>query len=126
MLITRKSHRPSDDSPFRSRFREPGSGAFALRQFLRCREEFYQRIVVTVVQGCFAVVLVMFGRTLHRMFQSHGQDLPVWVELICQGLLLGIVLLILRRVVRNARGIRSLREEMRRLRREVDDLRRQS
>ncbi len=120
MLITRKSHRPSDGTPYRSRFRAPDSGAFALRQYLRCREEFYQRIVVACVQAVFVVLLLMFGRTLHQMFEIHGKGLPLWVEIICQGLLLLFALLFVRRIVNNVRGLRSLRGEMSRLRRDVD------
>jgi len=122
MLITRKSRRPSDDSPYRSRFRDPGSSAFSLRQYLRCREEVVQRIVVTAVQACFAVLLVLFGRTLHHMFASHGRDVPGWVELVALALLLLVVLLLVVRIVRNVRGIGELRAEMARLRRHVDDL----
>lgn len=120
MLITRKSHRPSDGSPYRSRFRKPDSGAFSLRQYLRCREEFYQRIVVSCVQIIFVVLLLMFGRTLHHMFDTHGRDLPVWVEIICQGLLLLFALIFVRRIVTNVRGLRPLRGEMARLRSDVD------
>ncbi|MBU0743329.1 hypothetical protein KKG45_13095 [bacterium] len=122
MLITRKSRKPSDDSPFRSRFRDPGSGAFSLRQYLRCRDELFQRIVVTVVQSCFVVFLVMFSRTLHRMFESHGQGVAGWVEIVCQVLLLLFVLLFVGRVVNNVRNIKWLRGEMTRLRRETDSL----
>ncbi len=122
MLITRKSSRPGDNSPYRSRFRGSGSGAFSLRQYLRCREEFYQRIVVTVVQACFVFFLLMFSRTLHRMFETHGQYVAGWVEILCQVLLLLFVLLFARRVVNNIRNIKWLRGEVARLRRETDDL----
>ena len=122
MLITRKSRKPSDDSSFRSRFRDPGSGAFSLRQYIRCREEFYQRIVVTVVQACFVIFLLMFCRALHLMFKSHGQGVAGWVEIVCQVLLLLFILLFVRRVVNNVRNIKSLRGEMACLRREVADL----
>ena len=122
MLITRKSRRSSDDSPYRSRFRDPGSGAFSLRQYLRCREEVVQRIVITAVQACFAVLLVLFGRTLHRMFASHGEGVPGWVELVALALVLIFVLLLVVRIVRNIRGIGELRTEMARLRRHADGL----
>jgi len=115
MLISRKSRKPSDDSPYKSRFRGAGGGAFALRQYLRCREEFYQRIVVTIVQTCFVVFLLMFARTTHRLFVSHGQDLSIWVEVGCQALLAVFILFMARRAIRNALDIKYLHQETKRL-----------
>ena len=115
MLISRISRKPSDNSPYMSRFRGTGGGAFALRQYLRCREEFYQRIVVSIVQTCFVVFLLMFARTVHRLFESHGQDLSNWVEIGCQALLAVFIIFMARRAIRNALDIRSLRQEMKRL-----------
>ncbi len=115
MLITRKSNRPSDNSSFRSRFRGASGGAFALRQYLRCREEFYQCIVVSVVQICFVVFLLMFGRTMHRLFAAHGRELSNWVEIICLTVLLAFIVIMARRAFRNVKSIMPLRQEMRRL-----------
>lgn len=115
MLITRRSRKPSEDSPFRSRFLRGDGGAFALRQYLRAREEVYQRIVTTVVQAVFALFLLLFARTMHRLFEAHGRDLSSWVEGICLGLVLVTVALVLRRVVRNVREIKELRADVKRL-----------
>lgn len=115
MLITRKSRRPSEDSPYRSRFRGSGGGAFALRQYLRAREEVYQRIVVTGVQAVFVVFMLLFARTVHRLFEAHGQDLSNWVEIGFLGLILGSTALVARRAVRNIKEIRELRVEVKRL-----------
>jgi hypothetical protein len=115
MLISRISRKPSDNSPYKSRFRGAGGGAFALRQYLRCREEFYQRIVMTIVQTCFVIFLLMFARTLHRLFVAHGQDLSIGVEIVCQALLLVFIIFMARRAVRNALDIKMLRHETKRL-----------
>ncbi len=121
MLITRKSRKPSDDSPFRSRFRSGDGAAFALRQYMRAREEVYQRVVVTAVQAVFAVFLLLFARTLHQLFSAHGRDLSNWVEIVCQGVLLLVVGVVIRRVVRNIREIRELRQELKALREDSAD-----
>ena len=118
MLISRKSRRPSDDSPFRSRFRRGDGAAFALRQYMRAREEVYQRVVMTGVQALFAVFLLLFARTLHQLFVSHGRDLSNWVEIVCQGVVLLFVAVLVRRVVRNIYEIKELRRDVKRLREE--------
>lgn len=120
MRISKKSTTHDRDNPFRSRFEGDGD-SFPLRQMLRCREEFVQRCVLSVVQTGFGVALVMLGMTIHRAFVRHGADAPGWVEPVSLGLVAFVLLLVVRRVVNNVREAVALRGEIRRYREEFKD-----
>ena len=121
MRISKKSTTRDREHPFRSRFAGEAE-AFPLRQQLRCREEFVQRCILTVVQTGFGVALVMLGLTIHRALVRHGTTAPDWVEPVSLGLVGLVLLLVVRRVVNNVREAFALRAEMHRLDAEIRDL----
>ncbi len=114
MLISKRSRRES--KLFKSRFGDPQSLDFALRQYHRCREEYYSTILHGVLLLAFGVLVALFGRSVWHLFIRHGeQAAPIW-----RYLSLGVVLLmlgsIIRRVVGKVAELRELKRDMARYR----------
>ncbi len=89
---------------------------------MRCRDELAHRIVLSLVQSGFVVALVFLGWSLHKMFVRHGANVAGWIEPLALLAVLAVIVLSLRRVVRNIIDINELRVELRRLKLEVQDL----
>jgi len=116
MLISKRSRRKS--ALFESQFRDGSGGDFPLRQFLRCREDFTSGLVHVLLYLAFAVVLVMFARTVSDLFSTHGTNLNPWFRrgaLFLMGL---FVLSVLRRLYYKVMELREIRVEMSRLKAE--------
>ncbi len=110
MLIMKRSRKPGDS--YRSRFRDGGGVDFPLRQYLRCRDDFFSGTVHFVVLAAFVVSLVFFGRTMNDLFDSHGGHLNPWFRRGAM-LMLGLfVLLMARRLLLKFRYLRETRAEM--------------
>ncbi len=121
MLISKRSRKTQrSDSPFHSRFRQIEAD-FPLRQYLRCRDEFTQRIIHSAVLSGIIVALVLFGRTLHHLFQRHGALVSPWYERTALFALAVVCWLLVRRIWRNLTTLRELRAEMGVLRSRIDD-----
>lgn len=110
MLISRKSRRKSD--LFESRFRDGSGVDFPLRQYLRCKEEFYASFVHFLVLGLFAVILCIFSVTLNNIFLNHGADLKPMYRWLALGLMVVFVLSVIRRLFFQVQYMRELRVEM--------------
>ncbi len=100
---------------FRSRFAE-GSGAFPLRQYLRCREEMFSSVIQVLILSVFIITLLVFARTLDQMFVAHAESLEPWYRWVALGGMAVMVLLVVRRLWQKIRETQQLRQEMRRLR----------
>lgn len=120
MRISRNSRTTGRDHPFRSRFEGGDADLFPLRQYLRCREEFVQRIIVSVVQAGFMVALVLLARTIHMAFEKHGGGAPGWVEPLSLAGVGLMAVLVVRRLVTNVRQAMELRQDMKRLKLEFE------
>ncbi len=122
MLITRRSRRTRQgDHPFRPRF-DGDSDAFILRQYLRCREEIVRLGITLVLQAGLLVAFALFARTMHQLFQVHGQRLAGWVEPAVLGFIAVAILLAARRLWRLIGELREARQDLRRYRRELSNL----
>jgi hypothetical protein len=115
MLITKRSSRRS--GPFRSRFAD-GMPDFPIRQYQRCREDFFSGILQAVILGALTVSVGVFGLTVWRVLQKHAPGLHPWL---LRGVGSALILLVLVTIWRLGRRIGDLRE----IRREMLDLRRQ-
>ncbi len=112
MPISKRSPRKSEQ--FTSRFRG-GDVDFPVRQYLRGREDLASGMVHVFLLAAFLVTLVVFGRTVDRLFEAHGADLNPWYR---RGalLLLGLFCLsVLRRLYYKVCSLRELRRELREL-----------
>lgn len=114
MLISKRSRRES--KLFKSRFGDPQSLDFALRQYHRCREEYYSTFLHGILLLAFGVLVALFGRAVWHLFIRHGeQAAPIW-----RYLSLGAVMLmlasIIRRVVGKVADLKELRRDMERYR----------
>lgn len=118
MLISKRSRRQSDQ--FDSRFRDGGGGGFPLRQYLRAREDFASGIVHAVLLTVFAITLVVFGKTIHGLFQGHGADLNPWFHRLALTAMALFVLSVLRRLYYKVRELREIRREIHALREEIE------
>ena len=121
MRTSRNSRTTVRDHPFRSRF-EGDADLFPLRQYMRCRDEFVHRIVVSLIQAGFLVALVYLGLSIHRAFERHGADAAAWIEPVC---LVGVGLVMIslgRKSFRNMREAVRVRAEMKILSTEIEDL----
>ena len=110
MLISKRSRRKSD--AFESRFRNGMGGSFPLRQYLRCREDFSAGLVHAFLTLVFIVTLVVFGRTIGHLFDSHGADLSPWLKRGALALVGLFVLSVLRRLYYKVLELREIRREM--------------
>ena len=113
MLISKRSRRQSE--VFGSRFRDGTGGDFPLRQYLRCRDDFNSGLLHAVLTLAFAVTLVIFGRTLGHLFDSHGAALSPWYKRAALTLMGLFVLSVLRRLYYKVLEMREIRQEMGRL-----------
>jgi hypothetical protein len=118
MLISRKSRRRSDR--FQSRFAE-GSPKFFVRQYMRCREDFFTGILQVVVLAAIMVAIFVLAVTLWQVFRTHGQDVSPWTARAIPVGVAGLGLLLLMRVIRRLRQLKEIRQEMRQLRQHIDD-----
>ncbi|HPF69591.1 MAG TPA: hypothetical protein PLQ13_02875 [Candidatus Krumholzibacteria bacterium] len=110
MLISKRSRRTSEQ--FSSRFRDGQGVEFPLRQYLRCREDFATTMVHAALLAAFLVTVLLFGRTLDRLFDVHGAHLNPWYK---RGafLLWGFFALsVLRRLCYKVLSLREIRREM--------------
>jgi len=121
MLITKKSRKRSDK--FRSRF-DAGESSFPIRQYLRCREEMISGIIHAVLMLFFLVTLVFFAKTLDNFFQAHADTINPLYRWGALAVLIGMILLVGRRIWSKIRDIREARDEMHELARQVPDLKR--
>ncbi len=113
MLISKRSRRKSE--VFSSRFRDGSGAGFPLRQYLRCREDFTSGLVHTLLTVAFIVTLIVFGRTLGHLFDSHGEHLSPWYKWAAMGLMGLFVLSVLRRLYYKVMELKEIRQEMARL-----------
>lgn len=121
MLISRRSRKSrGTDSPFKSRFRQ-AEADFPLRQYLRCRDEFTQRVIQSIVLCGIIVALILFGRTLHHLFERHGALVSPWYERFAIFALALVCLFIARRIWRHLVALIELRTEMRSLRAKIHE-----
>ncbi len=121
MLISKRSRKTeTDDSRFRSRFRDAEVN-FPLRQYMRCRDAFAQRIIHSVILTGIVVALMLFGRTLHHLFERHGMHLNPWYERFCLLALALVCLVILRRIWGHLGSLPELRRDMREYNRQIHD-----
>ncbi len=109
MLISKRSRRKSE--LFASRFRA-GEGDFPVRQYLRCREDFSSGVVHALLLVAFAVLLVLFGRTLGDLFDRHGADLNPWFKRAALAAMGIFILSVLRRLYYKVMDLREIRREM--------------
>lgn len=100
-----------DPSGYRSRFKHSPE-VFPLRQYLRCRDEFVHRMILTAVLVFFVVLQLVFARTLLRLFARHGENVAAWIEWLSLGVVFIAVGFTIRRIVRNIKESRELRTEM--------------
>ena len=110
MRITKRSRRRSE--LFDSRFRTGGAADFPLRQYLRCREDFFAGIVHAALLLVFLIVIIMFTGTIDDLFRVHGQHLRPAYRYIVLGLMVLFSLFVLRRLYYKVRELRSIRLEM--------------
>jgi hypothetical protein len=115
MLISKKSRRASDR--FESRFKGGAEGVdFPVRRYMRCREDLASSAVHAALMLAFLVTIVLFGRTLDRLFDNHGADLSPWAR---RGVfvLWGVFCLsVARRLYYKVLALREIRREMGELR----------
>ncbi|MFH1844398.1 MAG: hypothetical protein ABIF77_14460 [bacterium] len=121
MLITKRSRKRSDK--FQSRF-EAGESSFPIRQYLRCREEMISGVIHAVLMLCFLVTLVFFAKTLDNFFQAHADTINPFYRWVSLAVLIGMMLLVVRRIWNKIRDTRQAREEMQELAQQVPDLKR--
>lgn len=110
MLISKRSPRKSD--LFASRFRDGQGVEFPLRQYMRCREDFATGVLHAALLAAFLLTVVLFGRTLDRLFDVHGADLNPWYRrgaLVLWGL---FCLSVLRRLCYKVFSLKEIRREM--------------
>jgi len=110
MLISKRSRRKS--AVFESRFRDGGGVDFPVRQYLRCREDLFSSSVHAALLAAFLVTLVLFGRTLGRLFDAHGADLSPWYRRGAFALLGLFCVAILVRFLAKLAALRGIRREM--------------
>ena len=118
MLISKRSRRKS--SQFDSRFRDGSGGGFPLRQYLRCKEDFFSGIVHVGLWCVFIVTLILFGRTVDQLFRNHGQDLSPWFHRMALAAMAIFILSVMRRLYYKVVELRDIRREMGVLRDEID------
>lgn len=115
MLISKRSRRSSDR--FESRFKGGAEGVdFPVRQYMRCREDLASGAVHALLLLAFLVTIVLFGRTLDRLFDNHGADLSPWARRGVFFLWAIFCLSVLRRFYYKVRALGEIRREMRELR----------
>ena len=117
MLITKRSRRRSEI--FDSRFRDGKGVDFPLRQYLRCREDFFSSIVHLVVLAAFVVTLCFFATTVGHLFDKHGSHLHSFYRWGAMGLVWLFALVLVRRLFRKFGYLRETRQEMKRLQEEI-------
>ena len=111
MLISKRSPRKSE--VFVSRFRDGADGVeFPVRQYLRCREDLASGVVHLVLLLAFLVTVLLFGRTLDRLFAAHGEDLGPWYRRGALLLWAVFALSVLRRLYYKVCSLREIRREM--------------
>ncbi len=118
MRTSRKSRTSVRENPFRSRF-EGDADLFPLRQSMRCREEFVQRLVLSLVQAGFLTALVLLIWSIHRAFVRHGTHAAAWIEPACLLLVVFTALSLARKIVSNVRDALLARAEYKRLAAEI-------
>ncbi len=121
MPISKTSRTNRPEHAFRSRFNQ-AEDLFPLRQYLRIREELIQRSVTSVILMGFAVALLLFGRSMHHLIARHGDGGASWLEPAGWALVAISILLTFRRIWRNVTNIIVLKDELKRYKRDVDQL----
>ncbi len=106
-----KKPRPSD--AFRSRFLEAGKDAAPIRHARQLREYLASQVVHAILVAGFLVALVLFGRTLMHVFESHGTHLNPWYLRLCLAVILVCFVLFIRRLIDRVREIRAVRADLR-------------
>ncbi len=119
MLITKRSRRRSD--LFGSRFRD-SRGNFPLRQYLRCREEVYSGTVHSLLLIAFMVAIFFLGRATWLMFRSHEVTTSPWLRHATLASIACFILFLGRRLWLKIQELREVREELRVLRHELENL----
>lgn len=114
MLISKRSPRTSER--FSSRFGDGAPGDFALRQYLRLREDLQVQSVHAALTALLAVLLLVFGRALDGLFLAHGAHLSPWYRRGLWFLVVILALSVLRRLYYKLVELRQIRREMLELR----------
>ena len=83
-----------------------------MRQYLRCREEFWTGILKAILLAAFGVTMVFFARTIGGLFEAHGAHLSPWYRRLVQFGLGVVILLIAGRIWAKIRQVREVRQEM--------------
>jgi uncharacterized membrane protein len=96
-----------------------GPANFPLRQYRRCRDDFFTGVVQTVLLLALVVAFAVFTRTLWMVLQRHSSAVSPWFSRLIVLALCIMVLAGLWRVWRRLQALREIRREMKMLRQQL-------
>jgi len=110
MLISKRSPRRS--ALFSSKFRDGRGTDFPVRQYLRCRDDFFSGILYAILTLVFLVTLAGFTRSIAGLFDHHGAELSPLYRYLSLGLMGLFMLSVLRRLYYKVIDLFAIRQEM--------------